>query len=59
MNTALLTYMMLAAANHIPHHNDPLAGIDIEKEYQLIQHKRSRLSRMKRDEVCRRYLKNN
>lgn len=31
--------------------NDPLKGIDIESEYKLIQDKKSRLSRAKRDLV--------
>lgn len=34
---------------------DPLAGIDIEREYELIRQKRSTLSRSKRDMVVARW----
>ena len=34
---------------------DPLTGIDIEQEYQLIQEKRSSLTRSQRDMVIFRY----
>jgi hypothetical protein len=36
-------------------YKDPLEGIDIEKEYQLIQQKKSRLSASMRREVVNRY----
>ena len=35
--------------------DDPLFGINIEEEYQLIQKKQSTLSRMNRDRVVRIY----
>jgi hypothetical protein len=39
-------------------HSDPLSGIDIEKEYKLIQEKKSGLSRSMREMVKRRYESN-
>lgn len=39
--------------HHIP--EDPLAGVDIEAEYALIQEKRSSLSRSRREMVVARY----
>lgn len=35
---------------------DMIEGVDIINEMQLISEKRSKLSRMKRDEVCKRYI---
>jgi hypothetical protein len=54
----LLPYMAMASMMSgiwQKRNNDPLSDIDIEKEYRLIQEKKSGLSRNMREMVKRRY----
>jgi len=59
MYKKLLPFLTLASLSTHGRRNyeDPLKGIDIVKEYQLIQQKKSALSRRLRDEVVRKYNK--
>lgn len=60
MNKGYGMFMMMAAAMGALNGNryfrrDELEGVDIDSEYELIQQKKSRLSRRLRDRVCIRY----
>ena len=60
MNRIAQALMMMPIAYENPYYNKPnkmvnslygLQGIDIEKEYELIQRKKSKLSSQKRDQI--------
>ena len=60
MKNGFGTFLMMVASmgafsNNVMKRSDELDGIDIAAEYELIQQKKSRLSRRLRDMVCRRY----